>query len=61
MVKEFCIIFLIHFGIKREGGARFRAEVVVAFAPKWPIEDELSPVILILKNLLGVRYSFGGE
>ena len=38
-----------------------RLAFVIEFAPLWPVEDELSPDTLILRNLWGVRYTFGGE
>jgi len=38
-----------------------RLAFVIEFAPQWLAFDELSPDTLILRNLWGVRYSFGGE
>lgn len=38
-----------------------RLAFVIEFAPQWLAFDELSPDTLVLRNLWGVRYSFGGE
>jgi hypothetical protein len=38
-----------------------RLAFVIEFAPQWFIHDPISTDNLILRNLWGVRYSFGGE
>lgn len=38
-----------------------RLAFVIEVTPQWLTLDELSPDTLILRNLWGVRYSFGGE
>lgn len=34
---------------------------VIEFAPQWITYDPIDPETLILRNLWGVRYTFGGE
>lgn len=38
-----------------------RLAFVIEVTPQWLTLDELSPDTLILRNLWGVKYSFGGE
>jgi len=38
-----------------------RLAFVIEFTPQWLAINDLSPDSLILRNLWGVRYSFGGE
>jgi len=38
-----------------------RLAFVIEFTPQWLALDDVSPDSLILRNLWGVRYTFGGE
>lgn len=38
-----------------------RLAFVIEFAPQWITYDPIDPETLILRNLWGVRYTFGGE
>ena len=38
-----------------------RLAFVIEFAPQWNINDAIGTETLILRNLWGVRYTFGGE
>lgn len=38
-----------------------RLAFVIEFAPQWITYDPIDPETLILRNLWGIRYTFGGE